>query len=199
MKNNDVSLRKECTFLMLKPDGVKRGLLGEIIGRIEKSGLKVIGIKMVNASRDKVDQFYPSNDSWISRLGEKTLNTYSMNNIDPIVEIGTDDPFKIGQRVREWLLDYMVSGPLVPIVIEGHHAVIKVRRLLGDTMPVDAPIGTIRGDYSSDSATIANTQHRAVMNIIHGTESVAEAKKEIEMWFSENELCTYIRVGETLE
>ena len=183
--------RDELTFLMIKPDSVQRGLIGEILQRIERAGLKIIGLKMVYATRQEVDTFYPQDEKWIARLGEKTLATYQKYDYDPVKELGTNKPEEIGQVVREWLLDYMTSGPVVPMVIKGIHAVDKVRRLAGDTMPVNAGFGTIRGDFSADSAAAANRDKRAVFNLIHASETREEAKKEIKHWFNEDELGDY--------
>lgn len=181
----------ELTFLMIKPDSVQRGLIGEIILKIERIGLKIIGLKMVHATRRQVDTFYPQDEKWIARLGEKTLATYQKYDYDPVKELGTNKPEEIGQMVREWLLDYITSGPVVPMVIKGTHVVDKVRRLAGDTMPVNAGFGTIRGDFSVDSSAAANRDKRAVFNLIHASETLEEARKEIKHWFDEDELRDY--------
>ena len=144
--------RQEKTFLMVKPDGVRRGLTGEVITRIEQRGLKIIALEMIALTRDQVDGHYPKDPSWVLRLGEKTLATYEKYGFDPKSELGTDKTSEIGPMVREWLLDFMTSGPVVKMVIEGVHAVDMVRKIAGPTMPSSAEMGTIRGDYSVDSA-----------------------------------------------
>ena len=185
--------KNEVTFLMIKPDGVRRGYIGEVINRIEKIGLKIIALKMVQATREKISGFYPSDTKWINRLGEKTLGTYQKYGYDPIKELGTDKPEVIGKMVREWLVDYMTSAPLVPMVIKGIHAVSKVRKLAGDTMPANAEFGTIRGDLSADSAAAANRDKRAVFNVVHATETPEEAERELRYWFEKEELTDYRR------
>jgi len=190
--------REERTFVMVKPDGVKRGLTGEIIKRIEQRGLKVIALQMVMPTRQQVDDHYPKTETWIARLGEKTLNTYAKYGYDAIEELGTDDKLAIGQMVRQWLIEYMTSAPLVKMVVEGVHAVDMVRKLSGNTMPYIAEMGTIRGDFSVDSAAAANKDKRSVHNIIHASETPEEAAHEIAHWFSPEDLHAYKRVEEDL-
>ncbi|MEK9174652.1 MAG: nucleoside-diphosphate kinase, partial [Patescibacteria group bacterium] len=127
--------KEEITFLMVKPDGVKRGLTGEIIKRIEQRNLKIIALGMVHPSRAKIDGHYPKNSQWIHRLGEKTLATYQKYGYDAKKELGTTNADKIGKMVRNWLLDFMCSGPVVIMIIKGVHAVDMVRKLAGSTMP----------------------------------------------------------------
>ena len=190
--------RQERTFAMVKPDGVKRGLLGEIIRRIEQRGLKVIALRMERVTREKIDGHYPKDPAWIKRVGEKTLGTYAKYNIDPIKEMGTDDAEKIGPEVREWLLNFMTAGPVEKMVIEGVHAVDMVRKLAGNTLPSLAEMGTIRGDYSVDSALSANRDKRAIHNLIHASETPEEANHEISYWFEESEINEYKRAEEDL-
>lgn len=190
--------KEETTFLLIKPDGVVRGLTGEIMRRIEQRGLKIVAIAMERANHAKVDRHYPKDGRWIHRLGEKTLATYEKYGYDVISELGTDDADKIGRMVRKWLVDFMASAPVVKMVIKGVHAVEMVRKLVGSTMPSDAPLGTIRGDYSVDSAALANRQKRAVRNIVHASETAEEAAHEVRHWFSEKEIYDYERSDESV-
>ena len=178
---------------MVKPDGVKKGLSGEIIRRIEQRGLTLIAIEMVTPTKDQIHDHYPKDDTWIHRLGEKTLKTYEKYGYDAIDELGTDKKEEIGPMVREWLVDYMISAPLVKMVFEGPHAVDVVRKIAGETMPVDSAIGTIRGDFSAESAALANKDKRAVMNILHCSETPEEAAHEIEHWFAPSQIHNYKR------
>lgn len=179
-------LREERTFVMVKPDGVRKGLIGELITRFEQRDLKVVAIEMFQPTVEQIDAHYPKSQEWIHRLGEKSLNTYKKYNMDPLAELGTDDPDKIGVMVRQWLVDYMVSAPSVRMVIEGVHAVDMVRKIVGPTMPASAEMGTFRGDFSADSAAIANAEKRAVMNLAHASETAEEAAHEIQFWFGDN-------------
>ncbi|MEK7194045.1 MAG: nucleoside-diphosphate kinase [Patescibacteria group bacterium] len=191
-------LKEEKTLVLIKPDGVKRGLIGEIIRRIEQRGLKIIALKMFQATREQIDNHYPKDPKWVSRLGEKTLGTYGKYSLDPIKELGTDKPDEIGKMVREWIIDFMVSGPLVKIIIQGVHAVDMVRKICGNTLPNLAEMGTIRGDYSVDSPALANAGKRGVHNIIHASETPEEAEHELEYWFSPEEIHEYKRAEEDI-
>ncbi len=188
--------KEEKTFLMIKPDGVKKGLIGEVINRLERRDLKVVAIEMFQPTEDQIDNHYPKDDAWKERLGEKTLNTYRKYNYDPIKELGTDDKAKIGKLVRNWLIGYMTSAPLVRMVVQGVHAVDMVRKIAGVTMPYQADMGTIRGDFSNDSPALANKEKRAVMNLVHASETSEEAQHEIEYWFGKSPIFEYKRFGE---
>lgn len=188
--------KEERTYLMIKPDGVKRGLTGEIIRRIEQRGLKVIALEMEMASREKVHGHYPQDQKWITRLGEKTLATYAKYGYDPIKELGTGKAEEIGPKVREWLLNFMTEGPVVKMVVEGVHAVDMIRKIAGATMPSAAEMGTIRGDYSVDSAASANRDKRAVRNLVHASETPEEARHEISYWFRPEQIHAYKRSEE---
>ncbi|OGL66114.1 nucleoside-diphosphate kinase [Candidatus Uhrbacteria bacterium RIFCSPLOWO2_01_FULL_47_24] len=190
--------KQERVYVMIKPDGVAKGLIGEIFKRIEQRGLKVVALKMFQPTVKQIDEHYPKDEAWISRLGEKTLGTYEKYGKDPKKELGTSDKFEIGKMVRIWLVDYMISYPLVKAVVQGPHAIDVVRKIAGDTLPYKAAVGTIRGDFSADSPAIANSEKRAVMNVIHVSETPDEAEHEISHWFSLDEIFEYKRVGEEI-
>ncbi len=187
--------KEEQTYVMVKPDGVRKGLIGEIISRFEQRDLKIVALEMFQPSHDQLDNHYPKNEEWITQLGNKTTSTYEKYGYDLISEFGTTDPAKIGPEIRKWLIDYMKSAPLVKIVVQGIHAVDVVRKLAGDTLPYKASVGTIRGDFSIDSPALANKEKRAVMNIIHCSETPKEALHEIKHWFVNNKTYTYKRFG----
>ncbi|MDO8469823.1 MAG: nucleoside-diphosphate kinase [bacterium] len=187
--------KEELTFVMVKPDGVRKGLVGEIIRRIEQRDLKVVAIEMFKPTRSQLDDHYPKDEAWIARLGGKTLATYEKYGYDPMTEVGTTDALAIGKKVRGWLLDYMDSAPLVRMVVQGVHAVDMVRKIAGVTLPVNADMGTIRGDYSIDSPALANKEKRAVMNLMHASETPEEARHEIEHWFGKLVKFEYKRFG----
>lgn len=191
-------MKTEKTLVIIKPDGVKRGLIGEIVRRIEQRGLKIIALKMFIAARQQIDEHYPKDPNWVRRLGEKSLKTYEKYGLDPVKELGTDDADKIGKMVRNWLIDFMTSGPMVKMVVQGVHAVDMVRKLCGNTLPNLAEMGTIRGDYSVDSAALANAGKRAVHNIVHASETPEEAAHELEYWFSPEEIYEYKRAEEDI-
>ena len=191
-------VKEERTLVLIKPDGVKRGLSGDILHRIEQRGLKIVALKMIWATKEQIDGHYPKDSAWVHRLGEKSLGTYQKYGIDPVLALGTADADEIGKMVRGWIVDFMVSGPLVTIVVEGVHAIDMVRKLCGNTLPNLAEMGTIRGDYSVDSPALANADKRAVHNIIHASETPEEAKHELAYWFSPEEIHNYKRAEEDI-
>lgn len=191
MKN----LKEEKTFVLVKPDGVRKGLIGEVIKRFEQRDLKVVALEMFSPTRAQIDEHYPKDPAWVERLGTKTLSTYEKYGIDPKKELGTDNAKKIGEKVRGWLLDFMTSAPLVRMVLQGTHAVDVVRKIAGPTLPYLADMGTIRGDFSIDSPAIANSERRAVMNILHCSETPEEAAHEIKHWFGRSVIHDYKRHG----
>lgn len=190
--------KEEKTLVIIKPDGVKRGLVGEIISRIEMRGLKIIALEMTWPTKEQVDEHYPKDEAWMTRIGDKTLKNYKAYEINPIDVFGTDDPLKIGEEVRGWLLDYLTSGPVVKMVVRGIHAIDMVRKLAGNTMPAMAEMGTVRGDFSVDDASAANRDKRAIHNIIHASETQEEAQHEIDFWFSPEEIHDYKRAEEDI-
>jgi nucleoside-diphosphate kinase len=187
--------KEERTFVMVKPDGVRKGLTGEIIKRFEQRDLKIVALEMFQPSHDQIDSHYPKKEEWITRLGEKTKNTYEKYGYDLIADFSTNDTSKIGPEVRKWLIDFMTSAPLVKMVVQGVHSVDVVRKIAGDTMPYKADMGTIRGDFSIDSPALANKEKRAVANIVHCSETPEEAEHEIKHWFADKKTFDYKRFG----
>ncbi|MGB7958137.1 MAG: nucleoside-diphosphate kinase [Minisyncoccia bacterium] len=188
--------KEEQTFVMVKPDGVRKGLTGEIIKRFEQRDLKIVALEMFMPTEKQMDEHYPKDEAWIRRLGQKSLTTYEKYGVDPVSKLGTNDEFEIGKMVRKWLLDYMISAPLVKMVVQGIHAVDVVRKIAGPTLPYKAEVGTIRGDFSIDSPLLANSEKRAVANLLHASETPEEAQHEIEHWFGKGmKLQNYKRYG----
>ena len=187
--------KEEKTFLMVKPDGVRKGLIGEIVKRLEQRDLKIVALEMFQATREQADNHYPKEEKWIHRLGEKTKTTYEKYGYDMQKELGTTDLLEAGGMVRKWLIDYLTSAPMVRMVVQGIHAVDMVRKIVGPTMPYIAEMGTIRGDYSADSPALANKEKRAVMNLVHASETPEEAKHEIDFWFGKQPIFSYKRFG----
>ncbi len=152
----------EKTLVVIKPDGVQRGLTGEVIKRLEQRGLKVVGIKMIHVDGDFASKHY------------------------------TDDIAKRrGERVRRDLIKFITGGPVVSFVLEGVHAVELTRKLVGDTEPKGALPGTIRGDFAHVSYDYADDKKIAVKNIIHASANPEEAEQEIKLWFKDSELVSY--------
>ncbi|NQU77125.1 nucleoside-diphosphate kinase [Candidatus Falkowbacteria bacterium] len=198
MAKQKVSSKEEKTVLLVKPDGIKRGLIGDIIARIEQRGLKIIALKMLEVSKEKARGHYPGTEEWMIGMGNKTLENYETYGKDTKDEIGTDDPLEIGKMIYGWNVEYLTSGPMVAVLIKGLHAITMVRKICGHTLPSKADMGTIRGDYSVDSPTLANEQKRAIRNIVHASGDEDEAKHEIKYWFSEKEINDYDRAEEDI-
>lgn len=186
----------ERTVCLVKPDGVRRGLIGEIIARFERMGLKIVAMKMMLATEEHLTKHYTDNKEYLINLGKKTLKTYEEYGKDPGEDLGTTDPFELGKMIRKWTIDYVGSGPIVVLLIEGRHAVDNVKAVAGPTMPVNASVGTIRGDLSTDSAAYANPEKRGVQNVVHVSGSPEEAAFEEKLWFHEKEKHSYKRVDE---
>lgn len=192
-------IKFERTFCMIKPDGVMRGVVGDVIHRFEKVGLKLVAVKMLTPTKDQVRQHYPmSDEAWVERLGDKAISGF--DNLDCDVEdvLGTNDKKKLGTDVTEALVDYMTSGPVVAMVIEGMQAIDMVRKLCGHTLPFKADVGTIRGDYSVDSPSVANAEQRSIHNIVHASENSGEAANEIGLWFGADEIPSYDLTSEAV-
>jgi len=190
--------RKEKSVVLLKPDAIKRGLIGEILSRFEKAGLKIIALKMVWVDQDLVAKHYPDEKEYLTSVGNKTLKTYEEYGEDPKEQLGTQDPYAIGQMVRKWNIEFLTSGPVVAILLQGLHAVDAIRMMVGNTLPRFAEPGTIRGDYSLDSPILANMQKRTIRNMVHASGKIAEAQFEEELWFRKNEIHDYKRVDEDI-
>ena len=187
----------EQTLVVVKPDGIVRGLTGEIIRRFEQVGLKIVAAKMLQVTEEHAQKHYPTYRTALWKgIGGKTLDNYKEMGADAKKELGTDDPEEIGHMVREWLQKYITEGPVFAFVMEGPHAVELVRRIVGHTLPLKAASGTIRGDFSFDSSYLANTAKRPIRNLIHASGELDEAKYEIDLWFKPEEIVSYKRVEE---
>ena len=166
MENNE-QVNLERTLVIIKPDGVQRGLVGPIIQRFENVGLKIIGMKMRWADKNQALEHY------------------------------TDDlAQRRGQYVRDIMVDFIKSGPVVAFVIEGVDAIENVRKIIGSTEPKSALPGTIRGDFSHVAFKYADAKGKAVMNLIHASSDPADADREVLVWFNEDELFDYKTVHE---
>jgi nucleoside-diphosphate kinase len=173
---------------MIKPDGVERKLIGEVVKRIEESGLKVVAIKMRKTAKDFAEKFYPSSEEWYKNIGVRAKEAFEKQGLDVKKYYGTDVPLDMGKVVKKWLVDFICSGPVVAMVVEGEDAVAKIRKLSGYTFPDLADRGTIRGDFGMDSVEKANREGRSIRNIVHSSGSREEAEREIGLWFRHTEI-----------
>jgi nucleoside-diphosphate kinase len=192
MKNFDN--KQEQTLVIVKPDGVQRGLIGEVIKRYETCGLKLVALKMLIPNKETVRKHYSIDPEWASITGNKTFASYKEKGLP----MPGPSPEEFAEGVRSNLVTFMSSGPVVVLVWQGVGAVAVVRKITGSTEPLSSAPGTIRGDYTIDSYTLSNIDDRAVRNIIHSSGSVEEAKKEIAVWFDSKEILNYRLVSEEI-
>lgn len=185
---------KERTLVVVKPDGVQRSLIGEILKRYESVGLKVVGMKMLVANPEHIEAHYTLDPNWRRVTGEKTIEAYKAKGLTP----PSEDPLAITAVILENLKKYMTSGPVIAMVLQGAHSVKIVRKITGGTEPLTSDVGTIRGDFVLDSYQMADTDSRAVRNLIHASGSVDEAKAEIAHWFKPEELTNYRVIHEEI-
>lgn len=179
--------KEERTLVLLKPDAIQRALMGEIIHRYERLGLKLVGLKMLVPTVKQVEGHYTLDSNWRRVTGEKTITSYKSRGLKP----PSEDPLEITAKILENLKKYLTSGPIIAMVWQGAHAVELVRKVTGGTEPRTSPVGTIRGDFVVDSYTMSDADDRAVRNLIHASGSVAEADMEIPHWFEKGELIDY--------
>ena len=187
--------KKERTLVIIKPDGVQRSLIGEVIGRFEKVGLKIIGMKMMIASDELIEQHYTLDPEWRRITGEKNIKAYEEKGmIHPL----KGEPLKVTEIILSKLKKYLTSGPIIAFVLEGAHSVAIVRKIVGSTEPLVSDVGTIRGDFVLDSYKLADDANRAVRNVVHASSSVKEAENEIKHWFKDIEIFDYIHMNERI-
>jgi nucleoside-diphosphate kinase len=189
-----MQLQKEKTLVIVKPDGVQRSLIGEIVKRFERMGLKIIALKMLVPTAEQIEKHYTLDPEWRRITGENTIKSYKEKGLQP----PSEDPLKITEVILGNLKKYMTSGPVVAMVIQGAHAVKIVRKVVGGTEPLTSDVGTIRGDFVLDSYQFSDTDGRAVRNLIHASGSVGEAENEINHWFKSEEIIQYKLVQEQI-
>lgn len=177
----------EQTLVLVKPDGVARALTGEILSRLERVGLKIVALKMVRPSRDLADRHYALTEEWMLGVFTKAKAKYEANGeVFPY-----SDHKAYGKSIKDGLIEFIASGPIAAAVFEGEQAVALVRKLVGATEPASSAPGTIRGDLSLDTYALSNAQNRPIRNLIHASGNLDEAKNEIAIWFSKEELHAY--------
>jgi nucleoside-diphosphate kinase len=186
--------RYEQTLVIVKPDGIQRSLIGEIIKRYERTGLKLIAMKMMVPTSELIEKHYTLDPEWRRITGEKSIKNYKDKGLVP----PTEDPLEITKILLGRLCKYMTSGPVIAMVWEGAHAVAIVRKLTGGTEPLTSAVGTIRGDFVLDSYKMTDDDGRSVRNLVHASGSVKEAKDEIVHWFNKDEIINYVSIQEKI-
>ena len=185
--------KKERTMVFIKPDGVQRGLIGEVIKRFERTGLKLVGLKLTILDTERCWKHYNKDNAWYEKKGSRSIEERKANGL--MVDKSAID---YGKEIIEALVKFMTSGPVVAMVWEGNKATGVVTKLVGTTEPTTSDVGTIRGDFTIDSYEITSVDGRAVRNLIHCSESPEEAEREIALWFSKEEIINYRLVQEQI-
>lgn len=184
---------QERSLVLLKPDAVQRSLVGEIISRFERTGLKISAMKMVVATEAQLLDHYNKDDEWYERKGQGIVEDMKAHNMEV-----TREPIEYGKDIVRNLVKYMTAAPLVAVVMEGNQAVAVVSKLVGSTEPSSSDVGTIRGDYTVDSYGHSTLENRGVRNLVHQSESPEEAEREIKIWFTDEEIMNYVTAQERI-
>jgi len=188
--------KNERSLVIIKPDGIQRSLVGEIIKRYERTGLKLLAIKMILPTEEMgVRHYYEvGGDAWVEEVGRKARAAYEKN--------GKVSPYSTNKENGEAVLHanakYLSSGPVVAMVWQGNQAVALIRKITGGTEPMTSDVGTIRGDFTLDSYAMADMDKRSVRNLIHASGNTEEAEKEIAIWFKDEEILNYNHLQEKI-
>ncbi len=188
--------KDEKTLVIIKPDGIQRSLIGEIIKRYEQTGLKLLALKMVIPTEEMATKHYyeVGGDEWLEEVGRKARASYEKR--------GLESPYKTnmenGKAVLQANAKYLSAGPVVAMIWQGNKSVELVRKLTGGTEPLTSDVGTIRSDFTLDSFAMADTDQRSIRNLIHASGTVDEAEQEIKIWFKEDEIVKYTHLQERI-
>jgi nucleoside-diphosphate kinase len=176
---------KERTLVLIKPDGVKRGISGKIISRFEDTGLKMIAMKMAWVDEEHAGKHYPLDEEWAKKVFEKAAAVCEKE--------GKPMKFKnyleFAADLRKKNIDFIKEGPIIAMILESPHAIEIVRKIIGHTEPRQAIPGTIRGDFISiESYAVGDAEERVARNLVHASDSAKNAKREIDLWFRKDEI-----------
>ncbi|MBI2459547.1 MAG: nucleoside-diphosphate kinase [Parcubacteria group bacterium] len=188
--------KQEKTLVIIKPDGIQRSLIGEIIRRYERTGLKLLSLKMAIPTEAMAVQHYyeVGGDAWLEEVGRKARAAYEKKGLTSPYATNMEN----GRAVMAANAKYLSSGPVIAMVWQGNSAVGLVRKITGDTEPLTSDVGTIRGDFTLDSYAMADLDQRSVRNLIHASGTVEEAEQEIKIWFKPEELNNYRLIQEQI-
>jgi len=186
--------QEEKSLVLIKPDGVQRSLIGEIMKRYERTGLKLIALKFFVPNKEQVKSHYLVFDGWLEDVGRKSIEAYKKKGIKPPYK----EPKKVGMVVLKRLQDFMTAGPIIAMIWQGNESIGVIRKITGGTEPLSSDVGTIRGDFTIDSYSLADIDDRAIRNLVHASGSVEEAEKEIKIWFNPKEIVKYRLIPEAI-
>lgn len=184
---------QERSLVVLKPDAVQRSLIGEIINRLERTGLKCVGMKMFRANEEMMFKHYNKNDEWFEKKGVGIIEDLKAHGL-PVEK----DAMEYGKDIIKANAISMSSAPVVAMVFEGNEAIAVIKKIIGSTEPSTSDVGTVRGDYTVDSYAHAALEKRAVRNLVHCSDQPSEAEREIELWFKPEELMNYVTAQERI-
>lgn len=188
-----MSNKSEKTLVILKPDTIQRNLTGDIISRFERAGLKIIAMKFVLPTKELAHKHYVKSEEEVIALGNRSIEGNKKRGIELM-----EDAKTIGERISNRLIEYLAHSPVVAMVLEGNNSIQIVRKLVGSTEPTSSDVGTIRGDYTIDSYDLADTDNRAIRNLVHASANIEDSNYEIPVWFNENEIYTYVNIRDAV-
>ncbi len=184
---------RERTLVLLKPDAIQRSLIGEILSRIERTGLKMIAAKFIIATREECIAHYNKNDDWFLKVGNRIINERKEKGLSVDKEA-----IEYGKGILENIIKFITASPIFACVFEGNQSIGIVKKLVGSTEPLTSDVGTIRSDFTIDSNDLASQDFRCVRNLIHCSDEREEATREISVWFKKNELIDYTHLNEKI-
>lgn len=186
--------KKERTLVILKPDAIQRSLVGEVIARFERTGLKLLGMKFIVPTEAQLQSHYNKDDAWFLRKGQSIVDNKKQIGL-PVEK----EPIEYGKDIIKSIVKYMVSGPVVVMVWEGNQSIAIIKKLVGGTEPSTSDVGTIRGDLTNDSYHMSDFDgSRAIRNLVHCTDNPSESEHEISVWFKPEEIINYRLVQEAI-
>ncbi|HTY43841.1 MAG TPA: nucleoside-diphosphate kinase [Patescibacteria group bacterium] len=175
----------ERSLVLIKPDSIKKGIVGRIISRFEDTGLKIIAMKMLKIDEEQAKKHYILDEAWAKNVFEKAKISSEKENHP----MKYKTPMEMGREIQKRSVDFVTEGPVIAMILEGPHAVEILRKMIGHTEPKQALPGTIRGDFSSiESYAVADAEQRAIRTLVHASDSVSSAEREIPLWFRKDEI-----------
>lgn len=184
---------QERALIILKPDAIQRSLMGEIISRFERVGLKFTAFKFMKPTEKLLLDHYNKDDAWFLAKGERTINDLKTAGL-PVEK----EPLEYGKDIIRLVVAEMQKTPVLAFVVEGNQAVAVAKKLVGTTEPSTSDVGTIRGDYTLDSYGHSTYENRGIRNLVHCSDEPEEANREIAVWFDEDEVMVYVTAQERI-
>lgn len=189
----DPKRHQEKTVIFIKSEAVQRHLIGELISKFEKRGMKMVACKLITPTKELIGKHYPDDEKWYTSTGEKSYQGFIDRGIRP-----PGPPIEIGKWTRQKLIDSLSDRPLLAMIWQGPHAIDLGRKTAGSTNPLTADIGSIRGDYSTDSYQMSDDTGRSIQTLVHASASIEEAEREIKLWFKPEDILDYDLVDEDI-